>query len=135
VTAPVPVALAVAAFRGDPTITGQIAVSQIGTQLHDTYPAIRVTQVGGSPRPLVDTSAPELQWEVWGSGPDSDAEWVVALIAQAVDNVVESGALVKTYPGVGTIRGTWTVSAPFSSPDPTTSRVRYMGTLGMLAQP
>lgn len=128
---PIPAALAVAAFRADSAITGQVAAAQIGTALHGIYPAIRITAIGGPARPTIDTGAPEIQWEVWG---ETDAELFVAQTAQIVDEAIESGELVGTYASVGTIIGTWTVSGPFSSPDPTTSRPRYLGTLGLLSQ-
>jgi hypothetical protein len=131
----VPAAILVAALRARTDITTFVAPEQVGTILHGTYPAIRVTQIGGPGRVTQNTGSPQVQWEVWGTAADADAEWLVAQCAAAIEDAIENGTLSGTYPGAGTLAGTWTVMAAMSSPDPTTWRARYLGTVGMLVQP
>ena len=92
---------------------------------------IRVTVIGGGPRATTNTGRPTYQLECWGAGVNSRAE--AAQLAAVVEHELESG-ITGTFPA-GNVVGSWVVGDVYASPDPTTSRARYIVTGGLLIQP
>jgi hypothetical protein len=98
-----------------------------------TYPGIRVTVLGGAPRPTDNTGQPEYQIEVWGAGAEPTHETEAASVAGIVEEQVATGGLSGVY-SLGTVKGSYVLGDIIHSPDPTTKRERYILTIGLLIQ-
>lgn len=128
---PDPEVLLVAALKAKTSVSS-LCGNRIATRLSGTYPAVRITLVGGPDRPTTNTAQPTLQWEAWGNGNDSAAEGQAADLAQAIDEV--AAVLAGAY-AAGRITSSWAVGHYFHSADATTGRERFIGQIGMLTQP
>lgn len=123
-------ALLIQALKATPEVS-ILCAGRIGTRLSGTFPAVRVTLLGGPPRPVTGTGSPNLQVECWGNGTDSAAEHQALDLARAVEAAVES------LPGVytsGRIVAAWSLSDLIHSPDSGTSRERYLAQVGLVTQ-
>jgi hypothetical protein len=123
-------ALLIAALKSQPAVTN-LCGGRIGTRLSGTYPAIRITTLGGG-ESVTDTGSPDLQVECWGDGTGSAAETQASDLARTVHSV---GGNLRGMYGPGTVVGSWTYGLPLHSPDPGTSRERYIVTVGITCQP
>lgn len=125
-------ALLIAALREQPPVTA-ICGTRIGTRLSGTYPAIRVTTLGGG-ESVEGTNSPDLQVECWGNGGDPAAEIQASELSRVVHSVALS-SLRGAY-GAGIIVGSWCYGGPLHSPDASTSpaRERYIVTVGITMQ-
>jgi hypothetical protein len=123
-------ALLIAALKAQPSVTA-LCGGRVGTRLSGTYPAIRVTTLGGG-ESVADTGSPDLQVECWGDGTGSAAETQASDLARTVHSV---GGSLRGVFGPGTVVGSWTYGLPLHSPDPTTARERYIVTVGITLQP
>jgi hypothetical protein len=101
---------------------------RIGTALSGTYPAVRISLVGGRSKPVDERSTknPIVQWEAWG-----DTQGQAADLAREIDDQAE--ALRGTY-SKGIVVASWASGHYFHSPDPETNRQRYIGQIGMITQ-
>lgn len=126
-------ALLIAALKAQTSVSS-LCGGRVGTRLSGTYPAIRVTLLGGPARVVENTAQPELQVECWGNGAGGDAETQASDLARNVEAAVL--VLRGTY-GPGTITGAWTVGLILHAPDASTSlvRERYIVTVGLTVQP
>lgn len=123
-------ALLIAALKARPEVVA-LCGGRVGTRLSGTYPAIRVTTLGGGDA-VTDTGTPNVQVECWGNGTDSTAEHQASDMARTVH--AAAGGLAGTY-APGRVVGSWTFGLPLHSPDPTTFRERYIVTVGLTMQP
>jgi hypothetical protein len=122
-------ALLIAALAAQTAIATPVG-GRISTRLSGTYPAIRVTLLGGVGRIVDGTLEADVQWEVWGDDSPT-AETVASDIARAIEAAVP--LLAGVY-GPGTIRGASSSGYIIHSPDSVTARERYLGTATVLAQ-
>jgi hypothetical protein len=122
-------ALLIAAYRA--TTVAPMVGNRISTRLSGTYPAIRVTLLGGPDRPVDNTGQPEFQVECWGNGVGPAEEIEASDIARAVDAAVDD--LPGTYTA-GRIVAAYRIGGIIHSPDPSTSRQRYIVQVGLVTQ-
>lgn len=123
-------ALFIQALRARPEVA-TLCGSRIGTRLGTVYPAVRITLVGGLGRNVSATRWPTLQWEAWGNGTDSVAEHQAVDLGREIEGSVEQLAGVYLS---GIIVSAWVDGLMTHSPDPTSNRERYLGTIGLIAQ-
>lgn len=123
-------ALLIQALKAQPEVA-TLCGGRIGTRLGTTYPAIRVTLLGGLGRSVAGTRWATLQWESWGNGTDSVAEHQASDLGRAVEGVVEQ--LAGVYAS-GHITSAWLDGLMSHSPDPTSNRERYLGSIGLITQ-
>ena len=125
--------LLVTAYRARPTVTS-LCGSRIATRLSGTYPAVRITLLGGPTRVVENTAQPELQVECWGNGSSTTAELEASDLALAVEAATPQ--LPGTYPA-GIIAAAWVIGGILHLPDTstTTVRERYILTVGITTQP
>jgi hypothetical protein len=121
-------AVMVAALSSRSSITGM--TTEIGTRLA-TGLCVQVTLIGGAPRPLWNTGAPEFQLAIWGAGNSPSDEAAAADLAGSVE--AELTGLNGDY-GPGRVLGSWVGSELLHTPDETTQRERYLLTAGLLIQ-
>jgi hypothetical protein len=124
-------ALLVAALRAHPTVAALPSGQRIGTRLGGVYPAIRVTLLGGPPRPAHNTRRPEFQIECCGDGTGGTAEIQASDMARTVEDIIPD--LAGTYPQ-GTIVGAYLIGDILHSAFPDTNRERYIVQAGLIIQ-
>lgn len=104
---------------------------RISTRLSSTFPAVRVTLLGGPGRLVENTGQSEFQVEVWGKGGAPEDEIETGDLASLIES--EAMKLAGTY-SLGTIKGSYSFGDMLHSPDPTTGRERFLLTIGLLIQ-
>jgi hypothetical protein len=127
---PDPEVLLIAALRAQPPVTALFG-QRISTRLQADELALRITLLGGRPRPTNGTSSPEFQVESWGPGTDSKAEAAAFNGANAVESVVDE--LSGTYTS-GRVISAYMIGYLLHSPDAGTGRQRYLFQIGALMQ-
>ena len=123
-------ALLIVALRATPV--GPLVGNRISTRLSGTYPAIRITLLGGPDRAMESTGQPELQVECWGNGSGPSDETQALEIARNVEGFATS--LAGSY-GPGRIVGAYTLGGILHSPDASSGRERYIVQVGLVTQP
>lgn len=113
------------------TVTLPALGGRVGTRLGQTFPAVRVTLLGGPSRPTDHTGLPDLQIEVWGAGPSPINEVEASNIALAIEDAVPDLAGVYS---AGTIVAAVISSYLIHSPDTGSGRERYLFTVGLITQ-
>lgn len=122
--------LLISALRTTPV--NVLVGGRISDRLHNEFPALRITQIGGTGERVEKSGFPEFQLEAWGNGIDAKAAKEANAIARTVRASIP--LLPGRYPA-GVIVGAWGIADVLHIPDAETGRERFMVSLGLIIQP